>query len=58
MEDRLSRQPALGFENGNSDEIKVAMTTLAFKNDDLINLLKKRGEAIKNEKWDRQRKLD
>ena len=34
------------------------MTTLAFKNDHLIDLLKKRGEAIKNENWDKQLNLD
>lgn len=58
MEKLLSRQPALGFENQNGDLIKVAMTTLAFKNDHLINLLKQRGEAIKNENWDKQLNLD
>ena len=57
----MSRLPDLGFEDGdwerdpaNPDldpKVKVAVTTLAFKNADIINLLRDRGTAIKNEDW-------
>lgn len=58
MEDRLSQLPDLGFEDEPVEEIKIAMTTFAFKNSEVINLLKERGEIIKNENWDEMEKID
>ena len=34
------------------------MTTLAFNNADIIDLLRQRGDAIKAEDWEQQRKLE
>lgn len=34
------------------------MTRLAFKNAELINLLRQRGAAIKDENWDGMRQID
>lgn len=39
-------------ENGNEIAIEVAMVTCAFNNAKIINWLKQRGLAIKNENWD------
>ena len=47
MECRLDELPDLGFEDEPVEEIKIAMTTFAFKNADIINLLAERGEIIK-----------
>ena len=58
MEQRLSKMPDLGYEDEPVKDVKIAVTTLAFKNADIINLLKKRGSAIKAEKWDEQRKIE
>ena len=52
MEQRLDELPDLGFEDEPVEHVKVALTTFAFKNADIINLLKKRGDAVKNEEWD------
>lgn len=58
MEERLTKCPDLGFEDEPTARIEVAVTTLAFKNADIINLLRERGLAIKAENWDLQRKLE
>jgi len=58
METRLSRMPDLGFEEEPVENIKVAVTTLAFNNSEVINLLSLRGQAVKGEKWDEQRKIE
>lgn len=50
--------PDLGYEDEPVEKVKIAVTTLAFKNADMINLLKKRGDCIKNMKWDEQRKIE
>lgn len=50
--------PDLGYEDEPVTEVKIAVTTLAFKNADIINLLRKRGNAIKAEDWDGQRKIE
>ena len=50
--------PDLGFEDEPVEHVKVALTTFAFKNADIINLLKKRGDAVKNEKWDELQKIE
>ena len=64
----MSRLPDLGFEDGewerdpaNPDldpKCKVAVTTLAFKNSEIINLLRDRGYAIKCEDWEEQYKIE
>ena len=51
MEDRLSQLPDLGYEDEPVQFVKIAMTTFAFRNSELIKLLRKRGDIIKNEKW-------
>ena len=51
MERRISELPDLGFEDEPVEHVKVAVTTLAFKNADVINLLRQRGYAIKTENW-------
>ena len=56
MQERLSKLPSLGFDE--EDSVKVAVTTLAFANHEVIALLRKRGTAIMTEKWDEQRKLE
>lgn len=48
--------PSLGFDE--EDDVEVAVTTLAFKNQSMIALLRKRGLAIKNEKWEEQTKIE
>lgn len=58
MEKKLSKLEDLGFEDTPVDEIHVAVTTLAFDNAELINLLKTRGTLIRTEKWDKVREID
>ena len=48
MEQRLNERPSLGFEP-ESEPVRVACTTMAFDNADVINLLRKRGQAIRSE---------
>ncbi len=43
--------PDLGYEDTAVENVKIAVTTFAFKNADIINLLKQRGEIIKHENW-------
>ena len=50
--------PDLGYEVVPEARTKVAVTTLAFKNQDIIKLLRERGLAIRKEKWDEMRKID
>jgi len=57
MEDKLSAMPSLGFETGDA-RIKVANTTFAFDNAELINLLKQRGLAINADNFDLMRQID
>ena len=56
MEERLRQLPSLGYDE--VDSVEIAVTTFAFRNAEIINLLKQRGEAIKNEKWDKQAALE
>ena len=58
MESRLSLLPDLGFEEEPVEEIKVAVTTFAYRNGELINMLRQRGSMIKSEDWDGMKKLD
>ena len=48
----------MGFEDEPVEHIKVAITTFAFKNELIINLLKERGEIIKNEDWEKMMEID
>jgi len=57
MEARLSRMNDLGFEEENKP-IKVAVTTFAFDNSEVIALLTQRGTLIKQEKWDKMREVE
>lgn len=41
MENRVNKLPSLGYDE--VSEIKVAVTTMAFKNGEIIDLLRKRG---------------
>jgi len=53
MERRLEQLPNLGFDGDDEESsVKVAVTTLAFDNAAIINLLRDRGAAIKAENWD------
>lgn len=53
MEKRLEQLPNLGFDGDDEESsVKVAVTTLAFDNAAIINLLRDRGAAIKAENWD------
>ena len=58
MEERLSNLPDLGFEEEPPERIVVALMTFAFDNAELINLLKRRGEAIKWENFNRMRAIN
>jgi len=58
LEERISSMDDLGFDDDLSDDgeikfIKIAQITFAFYNEEVINLLKKRGDFIKSEKWDK-----
>jgi hypothetical protein len=50
--------PDLGYEDETPEHINISMFTFAFDNSELINLLKKRGAAIKFEKWDTMRSIN
>lgn len=52
MEDRLNLTESLLYSKDEED-IKIAITHLAFKNGKIINLLRTRGDYIKKEKWDK-----
>ena len=47
MEERLRLMPNLGYDE--EESVEIAVTTFAFRNAPIINLLKQRGEAIKTE---------
>ena len=51
MMKRLNQTPALDFDE--DSEVKVAVTTMAFKNSKIIQLLRKRGSLIQEEKWEK-----
>lgn len=57
MEEKLTNMPGLGFDE-DVDTIKIANTTFAFNNAELINLLKQRGAAISTNKFELMRELD
>jgi hypothetical protein len=50
--------PNLGYEEESPERIRIAMITFAFENETLINLLRKRGNFIKYEKYDEMREVN
>ena len=42
-----------GLDGDENVPVKIAQITFAFRNEKVINWLKKRGDAIKKEKWDK-----
>lgn len=62
MEERLSRMTDLGYDGPWTGEgekkIHIAQITFAFHNQDIINLLKSRGNLIKTENWDKLDKIN
>ena len=58
MENRLSMLPDLGYNDEPSARINIAITTFAYKNGDVIELLRKRGDLIKSENWEGMKKID
>ena len=58
MESRLDQLPDLGFEDEPIEHIKVALTTFAFKNAKIIELLFERGDIIKNENWEEMESIE
>jgi hypothetical protein len=57
LEERISAMDDLGYEGevdpDTKKRIKIAQITFAFYNEAIINQLKKRGNLIKTEKWDK-----
>ena len=58
MEQRLSKLPDLGYEDEPVEHVKIAITCFAFRNAELIRLLRERGVIIKQEKWDKIEVID
>ena len=58
MSKRLTALPDLSYEDEAPEKITISLITFAFDNSELINLLKKRGSAIKFEKYDLMRKIN
>ena len=56
MENRVEKLPSLGYDE--VDRCEVAVTTMAFKNGEIIHKLRERGNAIKNSQWDKQALLE
>lgn len=53
FEERLTEFPGLGYDGevGDQKEVKIAMITFAFRNEEIIKELMARGSAIKSEKY-------
>ena len=58
MEDRVSQLPDLGYEVEPVERVKIAVANLAFDNGDIMDLLRQRGKAIMEEKWDKQAEIE
>ena len=58
MQGRLDMMPDQGMEDEPVEHVLVAKATMAFKNSEIINLLKQRGSAIKAENWEKQTELE
>lgn len=54
MMQRLDRMPDQGLEDEPVEHVKIAKCTMAFKNAEIIQLLRERGTAIKTEQWEKQ----
>ena len=54
----MSELPDLGFEDEPVEEIKIAVTTFAYNNGEVIHLLRERGQCIKAEDWTGMEKVD
>ena len=54
----MDRMPDLGYEPEPVDYVKVALTTFAFRNADVIHLLSERGQIIKDERWGDMKEID
>lgn len=50
--------PDQGLEDEPVEHIKVAKATMAFKNAEVIKLLRERGTAIKTEQWEKQTEVE
>ena len=58
MEQRLDQLPDLGYEDAPVEHVKIAVTSFAFNNSEIIQLLKERGSVIKSEKWALMEEID
>lgn len=60
MESRLTEFPALGIDGPEGDEmpVKIAVITFAFFNFEIIHNLRKRGQFIGKEKWEKIEKIN
>lgn len=58
MEQRLVQLPGLGYDTDPTMPVKIALTTFAYKNGDIIELLRERGTAIKSNDWKGITKID
>jgi hypothetical protein len=60
MEERINAMPDLEFreEEFRNDPIKIAQITFAYENGWIIEILKKRGEAIAAEKYDKLEEIN
>jgi hypothetical protein len=58
MEARLTDFPPENYEGdeGNIEDVKIAVITFAFNNAEIIHNLRRRGKLIANEKWKKMEK--
>lgn len=50
--------PDLGYEEEPVEHVKIAVTTFAYNNAEIIHLLRERGDIIKSEQWDQMAVID
>lgn len=58
LEERITRLPDLGYEEEVPDRMRISMITFAYDNSELVDLLRKRGNWIKFEKYDNMRSVN
>lgn len=60
MEKRLTDCPPENYEGdeGNIEDVRIAVVTFAFNNAEIIHNLRERGTYIANEKWDKKEQLE
>mmetsp|Transcript_28819 Transcript_28819/g.38447 ORF Transcript_28819/g.38447 Transcript_28819/m.38447 type:complete len:120 (-) Transcript_28819:1874-2233(-) len=58
MERRLAQLPDLGYEDEPQAFVRVAVTTFAYKNGDIIHALRQRGACIKANDWEGIKRAD